>query len=61
MCFSQMEEFMSKKKEITISQKEYDRLTKADWFLDCLEACGVDNWCGYGDAVEMMNSEEDNE
>lgn len=50
---------MSKKKEITISQKEYDRLTKADLFLDCLEAYGVDNWCGYGDAVEMMNSEEE--
>lgn len=48
-------------KLVTISQKEYDRLTKADLFLNCLEAYGVDNWCGYGYAVEMMNSEEYND
>ena len=23
--------------------------------LMCLEAAGVDNWCGYDDAQEMMN------
>jgi DNA polymerase III epsilon subunit-like protein len=26
--------------------------------LDCLEACGVDNWSGYDDAMEMMEEEE---
>ena len=30
------------------------RLEKAAEFLDCLEACGVDNWRGYAEAVEMM-------
>lgn len=26
-------------------------------FLNCLEACGVDNWSGYGYAREMMDEE----
>ena len=39
---------------IEITQKEYDKLTEAEAFLDCLLACGVDNWPGYGDAQEMM-------
>ena len=33
---------------------------KAD-FLDCLKACGVDNWDGYSDAQEMMWPEDDDE
>lgn len=45
-------------KMITITKKEYDRLTKESQFLSCLEACGVDNWNGYGDAREMMDEEE---
>lgn len=42
---------------ITISQSEYDELSKRSEFLDCLEACGVDNWSGYGDARIMMEEE----
>jgi len=32
-------------------------------FLECLKACGVDNWSGYGDAVDMFNGdyEDDDE
>ena len=30
-------------------------------FLDCLKACGVDNWDGYSDAQEMMWPEEEDE
>ena len=37
----------------TISDKKYIRLLKAESFLDCLKACGVDNWDGYGDAWEL--------
>ena len=48
-------------KTITISQEEYDRLISADNFLNCLEACGVDNWHGYGEAIEMLEEEENNE
>lgn len=43
---------------VTITRKEYDRLTKDSEFLSCLESCGVDNWDGYGDAQEMMDDEE---
>ena len=30
-------------------------------FLDCLKACGVDNWDGYSDAQEMMWPEGEDE
>ena len=26
-------------------------------FLECLKACGVDNWGGYADAVGMFNGD----
>lgn len=45
-------------KNITITKKEYERLIDADLFLNCLKACGVDNWQGYGDAVDMMEGED---
>jgi hypothetical protein len=37
---------------------EIERLQDRDWFLSCLEACGVDNWNGYSDACEMSQEEE---
>lgn len=40
-----------------ITKKEYDLLVQRSNFLSCLEACGVDNWDGYGDAQEMMEEE----
>lgn len=40
-------------------QWEIEQLEKEAEFLNCLEACGVDNWSGYSDAREMM--EEDSE
>lgn len=39
---------------ITITLAEYERLTYDSEKLDCLEACGVDNWAGYSDAMDMM-------
>ncbi|MEH6848093.1 MULTISPECIES: hypothetical protein [Bacillus cereus group] len=45
-------------KMVTISRAEYLRLLEDSEFLSCLEAAGVDNWGGYGDAWEMMESEE---
>lgn len=44
---------------VTIPKGEYESLLSSSEFLSCLEACGVDNWCGYGDAIEMMEEEED--
>ena len=37
---------------ISLSKSEYEELMKASIFLDSLEAHGVDNWVGYGDAYE---------
>lgn len=45
--------------EVTIKKSEYDRLQEAYGFLECLRACGVDNWSGYDDAIDMMNGEEE--
>lgn len=45
---------------VTITRREYDELLKAKSFLECLEACGVDNWDGYSSAREMQDEIEDN-
>lgn len=44
---------------ITIPKDEYELLVDAANKLSCLEACGVDNWCGWNDAMEMYHSEEE--
>lgn len=44
---------------VTISYSEYERLLKAEAFLNALEAVGVDNWSGYGDAWGMYEEEEE--
>lgn len=51
-------------KQITISVKEYERLLARVDFLEWLEAAGVDNWVGFGEAHEMMreaNGDEDDD
>ena len=50
---------MENKEMVTISKAEYDELLKDSELLSCLEACGVDNWCGWDDAIEMFNEEDD--
>jgi hypothetical protein len=44
---------------ITISKREYEELLKKVHFLECLEACGVDNWEGYDEAWELYENDED--
>lgn len=44
---------------VIISYSEYERLVKAEAFLNALEAAGVDNWSGYGDARAMYEEEEE--
>ncbi|WVS22284.1 hypothetical protein [Enterococcus phage vB_EFaS_ZC1] len=44
---------------VTISKREYERLLKVEAFLNALEAAGVDNWSGYGDAWAMYEEEEE--
>ena len=31
-----------------------EKVQEKSEFLDCLKACGVDNWDGYSDAQNMM-------
>ena len=45
--------------KITEVEIEIEELESRDSFLNCLEACGVDNWCGYGDAQEMYDEDEE--
>ena len=37
--------------------KKVEKLEKRDHFLECLEACGVDNWDGYDFAHEMLDEQ----
>jgi hypothetical protein len=43
---------------VSITQSRYDELLAAEKFLDCLIACGVDNWDFYDDARDMMGDDE---
>lgn len=53
---------MSEKVEyVTITFDEYKYLLDRLGFLNCLEAVGVDNWEGYGDAWEMYEEEDGEE
>lgn len=46
---------------VTITLEEYNRLRKAERFLDALETVGVDNWQGYADACEIYRNEPEEE
>lgn len=39
--------------------EENERLQYDSELLSCLEACGVDNWCGWDDAMQMMSEEDE--
>ena len=43
--------------KVILTRQEYDELLGEIDFLNCLRACGVDNWDGYDYAVEMFNEE----
>jgi hypothetical protein len=50
---------MSENKEmVTITKAEYESLLEGSELLSCLKACGVDNWSGWDDAIEMFNEED---
>lgn len=42
---------------INVSKTKYERLLDKADFLECLEACGVDNWEGYYNAWKMHKEE----
>lgn len=43
--------------KVVVDKDEYADLEDRLFFLQCLEACGVDNWEGYDEAVEMYNKD----
>ena len=45
---------------VEVSWTELCRLRDRDDFLSCLEAYGVDNWDGYGDAQDLYEEENSN-
>lgn len=46
---------------VRISGEEYEQLFNDAMKLAALEAAGVDNWEGYGDAIASLSNNEDNE
>lgn len=42
-----------------LSNERLDELYDSEHFLYCLEAAGVDNWVGYGHAIDIRNEESD--
>ncbi len=50
---------MENKEMVTITKEKYEQLLRDRELLLCLEACGVDNWQGWDEAMEMFNEEEE--
>ena len=44
---------------VVLSKDEHDSLQDDSYKLSCLECCGVDNWQGFEDAMEMYRYGED--
>ena len=42
---------------VTIGKAVYEQLLKDSEMLSALEAAGVDNWEGYGEAVRSLNKD----
>lgn len=49
---------MNTEETITISKELYWELQDTAAWLECLEAAGVDNWEGYGFALEIQRDRE---
>lgn len=46
------------RKEIEDLKKKIESMEEDVAFLDCLQAAGVDNWCGYEVACEMCRDDD---
>lgn len=44
---------------VTISRDHYEQLVRDSEFLNALRGAGVDNWDGYGYALELLNEEDE--
>ena len=55
-----MIEFLNFNHETILVTKQYlEKLEHSDNFLSALQEAGVDNWCGYDEAREIMSRNED--
>lgn len=54
-------EIMPKREMVEIPRKHYQELLEKATKYDALEAYGVDNWGGYGDAMQSLEDEEEEE
>jgi hypothetical protein len=43
---------------ITITKAEYDQLCKDQFWLQCLEDAGVDNWEGIEEAIQLRRDDQ---
>lgn len=50
---------MSQKEMVTITKSEYEELLDDSRKLSALECMGVDNWCGYDEAMQYYNEEDE--
>lgn len=46
---------------VTITKAEYEQLLNDKQWLSALECAGVDNWCGYSEAKDMLDEWENEE
>lgn len=46
--------------KIKTLEKQLEDCDEDIQFLDCLRACGVDNWEGYSEARKMMRDSDEN-
>ena len=51
---------MKQEEMIEITQKEYNELIHDQMKLIALESSGVDNWCGWDNAMEILEEMESN-
>jgi hypothetical protein len=52
---------MPERKMVTIQRTTYEDLLRRSRELAALEAFGVDNWAGYGDAMQSLHEDEDDD
>ena len=49
------------KETVTITKEKYDYLVESYQWLCALESAGVDNWCGYDHAKEILKEWDEEE
>lgn len=52
---------MGEEEVVTIAKSLYEHLLRCSKRLAALEAAGVDNWEGYGEAIRIEDEEYDND